>query len=311
MVGRSGSYPWKPGYSVLHAEALAGGLFRGSLTDGAANPLTRTRDDERERAVRAAYELAATIATMERLRTEINKDTTYILPDRVTSLVSKAEQHGLLAAQQATLDSRLSLHNAKLAAAEGAIAIAASEQKAFDEQVERIRDQLTKRRAIVKKVEYMTTNNFARGDRLFDEQVRVAELEERLTTTILAKTRAEVAGRAAAQQLENLNLTWKAEHDMELLALEQKKADFEILIESANNVYRRATGQDAIASRIAEPLTAQYEIVRADGGKSSVIKADRSTPLLPGDVVVVSLGRPEANLSGMVKNQKAELEMAR
>lgn len=310
LVARSGAYPWRPGFSVLHAEALAGGLLRGPVSADGATVASFSKDHERERAVRSAYELAATLATIERLRMETMNEPHYSLPPRIVSLVSKAEQESLLAAQQATLKSRLSLFNARIAAAESAEKIAVNEGKALDEQILRIQDQLSKRRALVKKVEYMTKNRYARGDRLFDEQVRVAELEERLTTTTLAKSRAEVAAQSARQQIETIVLSRKAEHDTELLALEQKKAEAEIAVESASDVYRRATGQDAIASRVSEPLVTRYEIVRSEGGRSMVFRADKSTPLLPGDVVVVSLERPEAGLSSIAKESKAELLVA-
>ena len=78
------------------------------------------------------------------------------------------------------------------------------------------------------------------------------------------------------------------------MALEQKKVQLEIDIESANNVYRRATGQDAMMSRFGEPLVPRYEIVRVEEGSPRVVKAERGTPILPGDVVVVSFGRPDA-----------------
>lgn len=307
LVARSGAYPWRPGFSVLHAEALAGGLLRGPVSADGSTVASFSKDHERERAVRSAYELAATLATIERLRMETMNEPHYSLPPRIASLVSKAEQESLLAAQQATLKSRLSLFNAKIAAAENAEKIALNEGKALDEQVLRIQDQLSKRRALVKKVEYMTKNRYARGDRLFDEQVRVAELEERLTTTTLAKSRAEVAAQSARQQIETIVLSRKAEHDTELLALEQKKAEAEIAVESASDAYRRTTGQDAIASRVSQPLVTRYEIVRSDGGRSVVIRADKSTPLLPGDVVVVSLEQPEAGRSSIAKESKAEL----
>lgn len=292
VVAHSGAFPWKPGYAVLHAETLAGGLFRGT------SPATTTGQisvpaTQRERAIRSAYELAATLATIERLRSELRNDTNYSLPARVTALVTKAEQQSLLTAQHATLKSRVAVYNAKIAAAENAKDIADKEIKALEEQNIRIRDQLTKRRALLKKIEYMTENRYARGDRLFEEQVRVAELEERLTTTTLAVSRAEVAASTARQELETLVLGRKSEIDMQLLTLEQKKAELEIAIESANGDYRRTTGQDAIASRMGEPLVTRYQIVRSEAGRSRVIKADQSTALMPGDVVVVSYGRPD------------------
>lgn len=295
IVTRSGAFPWKPGYSVIHAETLAGGLFRGTVAGESTSIMAPSTDRERERAVRAAYELAAIVASTARLKAELNNDTTYALPSNVATLVSKSEQNALLSAQTATLKSRIAMFKSRVEASENAKAAAIREKQALEEQLDRLQNQLSKRRSLVKKIEYMTENRYARGDRLFEEQVRVAELEERLTTTTLAIARADVAANAAQQDLDTLVLSRNADVNTQLLALEQKKAELEIAIESANGTYRRVTGQDAIASRVAEPLVPRYEIVRTEQGVSRFIKADPSTPLLPGDVIVVSYGRPDAS----------------
>lgn len=293
VVAHSGAFPWKPGYSILHLEALAGGLFRGPVASDAI-AMEPTSDREHDRAMRAGYGLASTLASIERLKTEMRSGSEYILPPRVVSLVSKADQQSLLSAQQATLASRQSVFNAKVTALQNAKAMAEKDVAALKEQSGRVERQLKQRREFVQKIQYMTENRYVRGDRLFEEQVRVAELEERLTTTTIAISRAEVASSAAQQELESIVLARNAEIDGELLALEQKKVGFEMDIESANNMYKRVTGQDVNTSRSAEPILPRYEIVRSEGGKSEVIRADRSTAVMPGDVVVVSFGRPNS-----------------
>lgn len=293
VVAHSGAFPWKPGYSILHVEALAGGLFRGSVAPDmvAMEPVS---DREHDRAMRAGYGLASTLASIERLKTEMRNGSEYILPPKVLQLVSKADQQSLLSAQQATLASRQSVFNAKVTALQNAKAMAEKDKVALTEQAARVESQLKQRREFVQKIQYMTENRYVRGDRLYEEQVRVAELEERMTTTTIAISKAEVAANAAQQELESLVLSRNAEIDSEILALEQKKVGFEMDIESANSVYKRMTGQEVNTSRTAEPMIPRYEIVRADGNKSQVIKADRATAVMPGDVVVVSYGRPDS-----------------
>lgn len=293
VVAHSGAFPWKPGYSILHVEALAGGLFRGSAAPDmvAMEPVS---DREHDRAMRAGYGLASTLASIERLKTEMRNGSEYILPPKVLQLVSKADQQSLLSAQQATLASRQSVFNAKVTALQNAKAMAEKDKVALTEQAARVESQLKQRREFVQKIQYMTENRYVRGDRLYEEQVRVAELEERMTTTTIAISKAEVAANAAQQELESLVLSRNAEIDSEILALEQKKVGFEMDIESANSVYKRMTGQEVNTSRTAEPMIPRYEIVRADGNKSQVIKADRATAVMPGDVVVVSYGRPDS-----------------
>jgi protein involved in polysaccharide export with SLBB domain len=289
VVARAGSYPWKPGTSVLHAETLAGGLLRGVST---SEPLLMpTADRERERAVRSAYDLAATLASITRLRTEKSGSNTLVLPARLASLISKTEFESLNLAQLATLRSRNTAFTVRSSALENQKVLAEKEKGALEAQRTRIQEQLSQRRITLKKIDRMTDQGYARGERLFEEQIKISELEERLSTTLLAQTRVEMARAGAQQDLASLILGRDAERDTELLALEQKAALLEIEIESATGLYRRTTGQDALASRDAQHIGPSYEIVRVEAGKSRIVRADKSTALLPGDVVVIGFSR--------------------
>ena len=107
-VLRAGAFPWKPGLSVLQAETLAGGLAHSPILQGGqpiiTNPLTMRH--EQERIGRAAYDLAAALATIERLRTEKNGGSVYVTPERISKLVGADELNLLAARQQALLKSR-------------------------------------------------------------------------------------------------------------------------------------------------------------------------------------------------------------
>lgn len=294
-VTRSGSFPWKPGLTVLHAEALAGGLFRGTVV-GDAMTLTPSTDRDRERAVRAAYDLAAAIAQIERLKIEKAGGTTYKLPARATKLITQSELEAITAAQQAALLSRSIAYANRVSSAESAKLLAVKEKNALEQQNLRVLDQLAKRRALLKKIETMTGLGYARGDRVFDEQVRIAELEERLTNVMLSISRMEVAAAAAQKELDSIVLGRKADIDQEVITLEQRAAQLEIEIDSANSSYQRLTGQDAVATRSAQqPQLPSYEIVRIVQGKSQIINADRSTGLQPNDVLVVNFVRRNAS----------------
>jgi protein involved in polysaccharide export with SLBB domain len=128
VVARSGSFPWKPGITVLHAETLAGGLFRGSAT-GDDGVVTSSTDRERERAVRAAYDLAAALALITRLKTERSNGSTFALPARVASLISKSEQESLAAAQLATLQSRNTVFANRVTSTENTKALAVKKSR--------------------------------------------------------------------------------------------------------------------------------------------------------------------------------------
>lgn len=288
IVTRVGAFPWKPGLRVLHAETLAGGLYRAA--GAAESSIVPSTDRERERAVRAAYDLASARTSIARLRAEKENSNSFTVPPRLASLVSKEEQDGIVAAQRAMLDSRSTAFAVRVSALQNTKAMALQEKTALETQMTRIQDQLNKRRAMEKKIERMTDQGYARGDRLFEEQVRISALEERMTTTSLAIAKMEMTAASAQQDLDLLVLGRKADIDTELLGLEQRASQLEIEIDSANGLFKRFTGQDALGARDAE-ITPSYEVVRVEGGKSKVIPANRSTALQPGDVLLVGLSR--------------------
>ena len=236
------------------------------------------------------------MAQIERLKTEKMGGTAYKLPARAAKLITQSEQDAIAAAQQAALLSRSMAYANRVSSAESAKSLAVKEKNALEQQNMRILDQLAKRRALLKKIETMTGLGYARGDRVFDEQVRIAELEERLTNVTLSISRMEVAAAAAQKELDSIVLGRKADIDQEVITLEQRAAQLEIEIDSANSSYQRMTGQDAVAMRsVSQPQLPSYEIVRVVQGKSQVINADRATGLQPNDVLVVNFIRRNAS----------------
>ncbi|MGI9424191.1 MAG: polysaccharide biosynthesis/export family protein [Hyphomicrobiaceae bacterium] len=286
VVTRAGAFPWRPGLSVLHAEALAGGIAR-TPAQGAqpANPLLMLRETERNN--RAAYDLAASLATIERLRTEKRGASLYITPARVAELVSAKELERLASAQQATLNSRKADFDVRVRALQNTKTMAASEKNALEMQRVRINEQLVGRKALRERVRRMTEQGYSRADRVFEEQIRVAQLEERLTTTSLGISRMAMAVATAQQDLESLVSGRQAEIDLELLNLEQRVSQLEIQLKNTQNRDERADEQGGPMVLGSELRSPTYEIVRVISGRSIVLKADRTSALLPGDVLVV------------------------
>ena len=291
-VARAGAFPWKPGFSVLHAEALAGGIARattarGSVDSLGASALTAGRE-RRVRSVRAAYDLAAALATIERLRIEKKGGSVYTSPEKISKLVGGKELERLAARQRALLNSRKIQFDTRVRALRNTKTMAASEKNALELQRVRLKEQLASRSASRERIKRMVEQGYSRADRIFEEQIRVAMLEERLTTTTLGISRMAMAEATAQQELEAFISGRHAEIDVELLDLEQRVAQLKIQLNNGRQPEPSSIQQNGTA---AEPGTARqgprYEVVRVISGKSVVMKADRTTALVPGDVLVV------------------------
>lgn len=285
FVTRAGSIAWRPGYTVTHAEALAGGIFRP--TD---NRTALPADNERARASRAASELARVLVQIARLQAEKAGESKFNAPKELDELLSKAEARKLLAAQQAMLASRRAAHETRLKSLDRARKLGEDEIKALKSQMARLDEQLRVREEFSKSVKALNVKGLVRFERTLEEQSRIIDAEERRTNVIVALARIHASVSGVVRDLETIEQERAAGLDEEMMRLDREAAQYRIEVDSAKNSFRRLTGQNALGEgeQRGGPLIA-YEVVRMEGGVSKTINAQPMTQLLPGDLLVVRL----------------------
>jgi hypothetical protein len=132
---------------------------------------------------------------------------------------------------------------------------------------------------------------FLRMDRLTEEELKIADLEEKLASLGVSLSRTNGALVGYERDLANLTQDRRALIDTDLLKLERDAAQLEVEIEAAGPLPRKLTkplsDQDAPGAPKKDAVI--YEIVRQDASGLKTIAADRNTPVRPGDMVVVSL----------------------
>ncbi len=284
-VSRAGAMPWRPGYTVMHAEALAGGIFRPTDIRSAL-----PADNERARASRAAADLARLIVQLARLQAERAGESKLTPPRELAQLVPKAEARKLLAAQSTMLASRRAAHEARLKSLERGRSLGEEEVKALKSQMGRIDEQLRLRQEFSRSIKALNVKGLVRFERTLDEQSRIAEFEERRTNVIVALARVHSGLSGVIRELDVVEQERTAALDEEIIRLEREAAQQRIDVEAATGAYRKLTGQNALAdgqSRAAPTMA--YEIVRNDLGAPRTLSAQPLTPLLPGDLLVVRL----------------------
>ncbi|MEZ5853689.1 MAG: polysaccharide biosynthesis/export family protein [Hyphomicrobiaceae bacterium] len=284
-VARAGAMPWKPGYTVMHAESLAGGVFRPSDSRSALPAET-----ERARANRAAADLARLIAHLARIQTERKGGLKVTAPKEMFDLVSKADVTKLVGAQNSMLASRKAAFEARVKALERGRVDSEAEIKLLKEQMARLDEQIKLRENYSKSVRALNAKGLVRFERTLDEQTRVAALEERRTNVIVALARAHSSLSSISRELDVARQERIANLDEEMIRLEREATQSRIEVDSAKVSYRRLTGQNALmgGEQRLNPML-NYEIVRSQGGVSRSIKAEPLTPLLPGDLLMVRL----------------------
>ncbi|MDX2158558.1 MAG: polysaccharide biosynthesis/export family protein [Hyphomicrobiaceae bacterium] len=284
-VTRAGAMPWKPGYTVMHAESLAGGVFRPS-----DNRSALPAESERARANRAAADLARVLAQHARIQAERAGEAKVPMPKEMLELVSKAEATKLMEAQNSMHQSRRVAFDARIKSLHRGRSVAEEEVRGLKDQMARLDEQITLRQTYSKSVKALNAKGLVRFERTLDEQTRVSELEERRTNVIVALARVHGTLASVVRELDVAQQERVAQLDEELIRLEREAAQQRIEVDAAKIAYRRLTGQNALAGtdQRANPILS-YEIVRTEFGTLRNINAQPLTPLLPGDLLVVRL----------------------
>jgi protein involved in polysaccharide export with SLBB domain len=281
-VSKPGTAPWKPGMTVLQAVTVSGGSFRGSDSsgiDGANTKLQRTIEDQKR-----------VLATIARLSAEQKNLPKIELPPRLIALVGRRDAQELIEAQETQFQSRRSATEAQVAGLQRAIALAKQEIESIKAQRVRLGDQLKFRRTQFGQLKVLYDKQFLRIDRLTEEELKIADLEEKLASLGVSLSRTDGALVGYERDLGNLKQDRRALIDTDLMKLERDAAQLEVEIEAAGTLPRKLTkplsDQDADTPKKDSIL---YEIVRQDAGIPKTIVADRNMLVRPGDMIVVTL----------------------
>ena len=289
-VKAAGSYPWKPGMTVLHAETLSGGIYRpGEGNNGFSenNATTRVR--------KAQSDLKRVLASIARLTAEQQDTDTVEIPPRLVELAGPDEAGELIAAQNSSLVARRSAVQSQLESFERGTAMAKQELEGLIAQRGRINEQLSLRRTVLTHIEELLAKGLVRFDRKLEEQSKIADLEEKSANIGVAIARVE--GTLVTMQRDTVNVKQerRSQIDAEIFKLEREQAQLEIDIDAARTANQLQVASTATQRSAEGAITITYGIVRRENREVQTIVADRFTPVRPGDIVVVSVaGAPTA-----------------
>jgi exopolysaccharide production protein ExoF len=289
-VARPGAVPWQPGMTVRHALTLAGGVYRVGSGANAETPPVLVGDAERARIRKAIDEKKRVLATLARLRAELQGREQIELPDDLVALAGRDEARALVEAQNAILAQRRTALDQKLEAVERARVVTRQEIDGLREQRARIEDQLRLRRESRDKLAGLLARGLILAERSLEEEVRVSELEEKTTNIAVAMTRAQATLSGLERDALALNQDRLVPVQEEIQRLERESAQLGIEIETASEAYRKLTGVRPQSTGPSNSNAIAFAIVRAADSSQRQISAELSTSVLPSDILVVTLG---------------------
>lgn len=280
FVNHAGPRPWQPGLTVLQAVSLAEGIYRapGTMDIAGFSNIGRYGKalDDRKRGM----------AVLARLRAERAGARTIEVPKELVELVGKAEAERLIAAQNSLFVSRNAALDDKIAALERGRALANQEIQSLKEQAQRVKEQLAMRSEYRQKIADLQKRGLAVAERGLEQDIRVAELEERTTNGAVAMARVQATLAGLDREMVTLKQERRAQIDTEIARLERDIAQLGLETEAAAMADRES--QDRASREAGRRAVLAFSIVRREGREATTLPATETTPLKPDDVLIVS-----------------------
>ncbi len=277
-VKNPGVVQWQPGLTVLQAVALAGGLYRAESGGG-----LNSGDTDVTRYRKAVEDLKRNLAVLERLRAE-QKGSPKLEPNRrLIEIVGTVEAERLLEAQRAIMVSRLGSFETQVKSIERARALAAQELDGLRAQRARIAEQLELRRKQAQKTRELETRGIVTSSRLLEDEVRVSDLEEKVSGIGVGVARVETVLSSLQREASSAKMDRDAALHSEIARYERDVAQLELEVAASTGSPAdvQATGRGGVPSLI------RYEVVNRERvGEAAA--AVQSTLLKPADVLVIS-----------------------
>ncbi|WGH78917.1 polysaccharide biosynthesis/export family protein [Jannaschia ovalis] len=291
FVERSGAYDFLPGMTVGAALALAGGV--GSDSGGGPDPDVLLASAGR-RVTLAAGAITDAVATITRLEAALSGAPLPLgLPPDYAELVPeerRAEIGVLLELEGARLSVERARETAQLASWESEIADYAEQARLLDARIAVKTQSLQRLETEFDDLEGLRSQGLATVARTSTLQQRLADDREEL----LALETAKIAARRARSLAERNRDAFLSDQRLERLdGLRRTRAE----LQDATRSYRVAVdelvavGDDSAGfSVLAEVLDLRFTIrsARPDRPAAAI---DRDTPVLPGDILTVEVGR--------------------
>ncbi len=297
-VNRAGTYPYVPRMTVVHAVAIAGGIYR--LPQAASQVIDITREQWKLRS--ALADAALYLAKRERLRAQLNRDQSVVYPGRIAELVGKEQADRIARTQRRLFTQAQQWEKTQHEFLSNAVKLADEEIAALRTRLKSIDDTLTVHGDDLGMTKKLFKRGLARRNNLYEKKYAISNLKTLRANVLAEIKRAELKHNEA---VKNLAEFWPNEERRLAAELDDVEADYQRSIRNID-ASRHILGQTMQATLSAEQAALagpviKYAILRSNDGKVSRIEADELTRLLPGDVLKVTLTAPLLGGSSIIQ----------
>lgn len=280
-VETPGVYPFTPGMTVLHALAAAGGLQR-QLDKASAFEITR----ESRNLHRALNDLKTATARRARIEAELNGEKSIKMPAALLKLAGASDARRLIDTELSVLRQNNKSQHLQLETKASEIKLMKREIEAYKKQRIDIKKRIALNLEELKRYTSLQKKGLARSSRTLQLRSEIAALDANAHTVLASIARSENSMIRITEEMELLPINKRLELDKELQEVEgdirQAKSVIRLHGELVNDL-ALLTAKEAEA--VAKPV--RYEIMRSLANRQTLLPAQETTSLRPGDVVRV------------------------
>lgn len=280
-VESPGVYAFTPGMTVLHALAAAGG-FQRQLNN--ASPFEINRESTNLH--RAIDELKTATAKRARIQAELDGKDTIKVPAALLKLAGPREARRLIEAELSVLRQNTKSQRLQRATKIAEIKLMKQEIEAYKKQRVDIQKRVALNLEELKKYTKLQAKGLARSSRTLQLRSEIAALDANSHTVLASIARSENSLIRINEEMDLLPINKRLELDRELqevtASIRQSETVLRLHGELVNRLSLLTTKE---AEAIAKP--ARYEIMRSVANRQTLLPAEETTSLRPGDVVRV------------------------
>jgi exopolysaccharide production protein ExoF len=273
LASKPGPYPYVAGIAVMHAVAVAGGIYRSPAVSIAETIR------ERSRLTDSLEQLKLNLARQARLVAERDKASVIPVPSQLARL-DPAQAEAFIAREQTVLRRAREVVERESASLSLFIALTRDEIESYEEQLKAMNELILEQNKLFKSIQQLHDQRLVNQHR-FVEVLSAMDLVQRDKQRAEAGlARAKATLEKADRDLAMLSLENGARISKELAAIDAEVARLTTTVEDSRGA---VDGLEALSGREA---SVAYRIMRRDQtGRIRFISATESTPIMPDDVI--------------------------
>ncbi len=276
LANHPGAYAYVPGFTVMHAVSLAGGLYRSPMAS-----VTDALRERRELTITLEH-LGAQIARRARLLAERENATSIPVPKELVQLV-QSRARDMIENELTVLRRNLEVENRDRTWFQDIISLSKKEANDYSLELSRIKTRISEQEEINDQLRRLHDQKIINQQRVFESVVALDSIQRDKEIATTGLSQANHTLQKAERDLSMLALAKAARISQELAETEQTIAQSKLVAAQTH-----PSDLEALATQGNAAVVASYRIMRRNSsGQLTFVAATEETSIMPGDVIQI------------------------